>query len=99
MWRISRRGPRAKNAEYVSTHQPGADALRAFLKACDTGKPGAYELTDGPRGEVLARGAVQAQEMVLTWRADRVLYALGVALAKGEIEGVVAFLRAQEVSL
>ena len=95
LWVVSHRGPRAAKRRARGTFEPGAAALRAFFRACDTGKPGAYFLHGTAAGEMreLACACVEADEMSLTWHAAWILFALGAAVCAHSVDGAVEYLR------
>lgn len=94
-WWITHRGPRAKATTTIGYHPPGAAAIKAFVDACDLGKPGTYELRGmAARVEyVLAVGKVQETEFETTWHPEWFLFSLGAKGLAEEVSAVIAALR------
>lgn len=94
-WAITCQGPRATKPTTVRWVEPGADALRVFFHACNTGRPGAYALRGNAARQTIemATAKVQATEMAITWRPEWVLFVLGAKGLREEVEPVVEYLR------
>lgn len=94
-WWITHRGPRAKATTTLGYYPPGAAAIKAFVEACDLGKPGTYELRGmASRVEyVMAVGKVQETDMDVAWHPEWCLFSLGAKGMAEEVSAVIAALR------